>query len=91
VKERLKLHNLRIDHVTIGSELKHLVGTTLLGLQRLGFEVEPSPNAMFWVFPAVKPLQWFGSSSNPNPEPFKQVGTVGNSVRKHAPVGSEGR
>jgi len=56
VKERLKLHNLRIDHVTIQSELKYLIGAKNLGLQMPGFEVEPGPNAMVPIFHVVKPL-----------------------------------
>jgi hypothetical protein len=57
VKERLKLHNLRIYHVTIQSELKYLNRATDLGLQRLGFEVEPGPNTTVWGFHVVKQLQ----------------------------------
>jgi hypothetical protein len=32
-KERQKLHNLRIEHVTIQSELKYLVGAILLEVE----------------------------------------------------------
>jgi hypothetical protein len=70
VKERLKLHNMHIDHVTIRSELKYLIGAKDLALQWPGFEVEPGPNAKVWGFHVVKPLPRFGSGSNPNPEPF---------------------
>jgi hypothetical protein len=59
-----------IDHVTIRSELKFLIAAKDLGLQLPGFEVEPGPNATVWGFHVVKPLQRFGSGSNPNPEPF---------------------
>jgi hypothetical protein len=45
VKERLQLHNLRMHHVMIGSELKYLIAAKHLGLQRLDFEVETGPNA----------------------------------------------
>jgi len=69
VKERLKLHNLRIDHVTIRPELKYLIGGQNLGFQRPGFEVKPSPNAAVRGFHAVKLLQRFGSGSIPNPDP----------------------
>jgi hypothetical protein len=68
VKERLKLHNLRIDHVTIRSELKYLIGGQNLGLQRPGFEAKPSPNAAVRGVHVVQLLQPFGSGSSPNPE-----------------------
>jgi hypothetical protein len=70
VKERKKLHNLHIHHVMIRSELKYLIGAKHPGLQWPGFEVEPGPKATVWGFQVVKPLQWFGPSSNSNPEPF---------------------
>jgi hypothetical protein len=70
VKEWPKLYNAHIEHVMIQSELKYSFEATYLGVQRPGFEVEPSPNAMVRVFYLVKPLQWYSSSSNPNPEPF---------------------
>jgi hypothetical protein len=44
LKERLKLHNLRIHHVMVQSELKYFIGAKHLGLQRPGFEVETGPN-----------------------------------------------
>ena len=54
----------------IRTELKYLIGAKNLGLQWLGFEVEPGPNATVRGFHVVKPLQRFGSGPNPNPEPF---------------------
>ena len=35
MKERLKLHNLHIDHVTIRSELKYLIGAKAVGTVKL--------------------------------------------------------
>jgi len=70
VKERLKLHNLIIDHFTIRSELKYLIGEKNLSLQWPGVEVKPGPNATVRGFHVVKLLQRFRSGSNPNPEQF---------------------
>jgi hypothetical protein len=70
VQEQLKLHNIHIHHVMLRSELKYLLGAKHLGFQRPGYEVEPGPFAMVSGFHVVKPLQWFGSGSNPNPELF---------------------
>ena len=80
VKQRLKLYNQHIDHVMIRSELKYLIGAKNLGLQWPGFEVEPGPNVTVEGFHVVKPLQRFGSGSNPNPEPFSRVQTVANTT-----------
>lgn len=52
-----------------------------LGLQRLGFKVETSPNAIFQVVREVKPSEWFSSGSNSYPDPFWRVGTVANTTR----------
>ena len=70
LKERLKLHNLHIHHVTIRSELKYLIGANNAALQWPGFKVEPGPSAMVRGIHMVKPLQQFGPDSNRNPEPF---------------------
>ena len=45
VKERLKLHNLHIDHVTIQSELKYLIRANVVGLKCLVFGGETGPIA----------------------------------------------
>jgi hypothetical protein len=91
VKERLKLQNLRIDHVTIRSELKYLIEAKNLGMQWPGLEVEPGPNATVRGFHVVKLLQRFGSGSNPNPELFKLVGTVANTTRKYTLKSNDSR
>jgi len=77
-QELLKLHNLRTDHVTIRPELTYLIGAKNLQLRRLGFKVENGLNATVLVFDVVKPLQRFGSGSNPSLELFYWVGTVSN-------------
>jgi hypothetical protein len=45
VKERPKLHNQRIHHIMIWSELQYLIWAKHLSLQRTCFEVETGPNA----------------------------------------------
>jgi hypothetical protein len=78
VKERLKLQNLRIHHVMIRSELKYLIGGKIVNLKRRVFGGKTGPIGTVRVFVWKEPLQWFGSSSNPIPEPFLRVGTVAN-------------
>jgi hypothetical protein len=56
VTERNKLHNLFVDHVTIQSEMKYLLGAKHLGLQMTDFEEEPGSDATVWVFHVVKLL-----------------------------------
>jgi hypothetical protein len=70
VKERVKQHNLHIDHITIRSEHKCLIAVKNLILKSQHVEVEHSPNATVRVFQVVKPLQWFGCGSNHNLEPL---------------------
>jgi len=42
---------------------------------------------MVWGFHVVKPLQWFGSGSNPNLELFKRVGTIAKTKRETVDLG----
>jgi len=44
----------------------------------LGFGGKSGPIATVRVFIRYNPLEWFGSSPNPNPEPLWQFGTVAN-------------
>jgi len=70
VKVWLKLNNPHIDHVTIQLELKYLIGAKVARLKCRVIGDKAGPIAMVRVFVWQNPLQWFGSSSNPNPEPF---------------------
>jgi len=64
VKEGLKLHNLRTDHVTIQSELRYLIGAKIVDLKCRVF--------------GENPLQRSGSGSEPDPEPNRGIGPVAN-------------
>jgi len=63
-KEGLKLHNLRTDHVTIWSELRYLIGGTIVDLKCRVF--------------GGNPLQRSSSGSEPDPEPNREFGPVAN-------------
>jgi len=59
VKEGLKLHNLRTDHIVIRSELKYIIGATVAGTAnmepRSGFN--PAENRGFMSGPGNKPAR----------------------------------
>jgi len=69
VKERIKLHNLRTDHVMIRSELKYLIGAKGVGTVYL----EPRSGS--------NPAKTHGSMSGPgnNPAKTERVGFLGGS------------
>ena len=64
MKERLKLHNLRIDHAVIRSELKYSIGARNVDSWGAGL--------------CGNPLQQFGSGLEPHPEPTWEFGPVAN-------------
>jgi len=66
--ERPILHNICIDHVTIQSELRYIIGGNFEMLKCGDFGGKTSPIAMVRVFVWYDPLQWFGSGDNSNPE-----------------------
>ena len=64
MKERLKLHNLRIDYVVIQSELKNLIGA-----RNVDFEERVL---------CGNPLQLFSSGLESDPEPTQKSGPIAN-------------
>ena len=66
MKEGLKQHNLRTDHVTIRSELRYLIGAKIVDLKCRVF--------------AGNLLQRSGSGLEPDPEPNPEFGPVANTM-----------
>ena len=66
MKEGLKLHNLRTDHITIRSELRYLIGAKIVGMKCRVF--------------GENPLQRSGSRSELDPEPNREFGPVANTT-----------
>jgi len=60
VKERLKLHNLHIDHVVIRSELKYLIAARNVDFCGAGFVWKPVATVLFRVGtgPGTDPGIW---------------------------------
>jgi len=54
----------------IKSELTYLIGAKIVDLKCRVFGGRTGPMAKVRVFFWYDPLQWFGSGSNPDPEPF---------------------
>jgi len=78
VKEQLKLHNLRTDHVTIRSELKYLIGAKIVDLKCRVFGGKTGPFPTVWVFGVVRPIAMVRFRVEPDPEPTRDVGPVAN-------------
>jgi hypothetical protein len=66
VKEGLKLHNLRTDHVTIRLELRYLIGAKIVNLKCRVF--------------GENPVQRSGSASKPDPELNREFGPIANTI-----------
>jgi hypothetical protein len=85
VKERLKLDNLRTDHVIIQSELKYLIGAKIVDLKCRVFCGKTAPFPTVWVFHVGRPVETVQFRVEPNPEPTREFGPVGN-TRSSNPV-----
>lgn len=46
MKERLELHNVHTDHITIQSELQYLIATKVVGTIKLEFQPGQKPNIL---------------------------------------------
>jgi len=78
VKEGLKLHDLRIDHVMIRSELKYLIGAQVVRLKCRVFAGKTGPIPRVRVFCVVKPVATVRVLVEPDPELTREFGTVAN-------------
>jgi len=80
VKERLKLHNLRIDRVVIRSELKYLVGPKIVNLKCQLFGGKTSALLMVQVCRVVRPVAMVWFQVELDPEPTQHFGPVANTI-----------
>ena len=80
MKERLKLHNLRTDHVVIRSELKYLIGAKMVNFKCRVFGGKTAPFPMVRVFRVVRPMATVRVRVEPDPEPTRQFGPVANTI-----------
>ena len=80
VHERLKVHNVRTDHVMVQSELRYLIGAKIVNLKCLvsGGKTSPFPTAL--VFHVVRPVAMVRCRLEPDPEPTRQFGPVANTT-----------
>jgi len=77
-KDRLKLHNPHIDHVTIQSELKYSIGAKVVRLKCQVFGGKTGPIAPVRVFVWWNQLQWSGSRLEPDLQPNQTIGSTAN-------------
>jgi hypothetical protein len=78
MKEGVKLHNIRTDHVVIRSELKYLIGAKMLNLKCWVFGGKTAPFPTVWVFRVVRPVATVRVRVEPDPEPTREFGPVAN-------------
>ena len=78
MKERLKLHNLRTDHVMIQSELKYLIGAKIVNLKCRVFGGKTGPMATVRVFGVVRPIATVRFRVELYAEPTREFGPVAN-------------
>jgi len=72
----VKLHNLRIDHVTIWSELKNLIGAQVVSFPCRVVDLKTGPIAFVRVIVGEIPLPQSGSGLERDPELTREFGTV---------------
>jgi len=65
VKEQLEVRNLHINHITIQSELKYLIGAKVVRLKFRVFGGKTSPNCNSPGFRVVKPVAMVRFRSQP--------------------------
>ena len=78
VKERLELHNLRIDHVTIQSKLKYLIGAKAVGTEKLeprsGSNLAQNPRFYVWSRSQTATTKWGGFLAGSGTKPNQTAG-----------------
>jgi len=75
---RLKLHNLRIDHVVVRSELKYLIGANIVNLKCPVFGGKTGPFPMVQVYCVVRPGATVRFWVELEPEPTRNFGPFAN-------------
>jgi hypothetical protein len=80
VKERLKLDNVRNDHVIIQSELKYLIGAKLVNLKGRVFGGKNWPICICPGFRMVLPAVTVQFCLQPDPDPTREFGPIPNTL-----------
>jgi len=78
VKEQVRLDNLGLEHATIRSELRYLIGAKVAGTIKLELRggYNPAKNRGFMSGPGNKPSKtmWFGFLAGSGTEPNRTAG-----------------
>jgi len=75
----LNLNNLCTDHVMIRSELKYLIGATIVNLKCRVFGGKTGTFPMGRVFHVVRPVATVRFRVEPFPQPAREFGPIANS------------
>ena len=81
MKEGLKLHNLRTDHVVIQSELKYLIGAEMVNFKCRVVGGKTAPFPTVWVLRVIRPVATVRVRVELDPEPTWQFGPDANTSR----------
>jgi hypothetical protein len=79
VKERLIIHNIFTDHVTIRSELRYLIRAKVVRFRCRVFCSKTGPITTVQVFMWLNPLQRSGPGLDPDSEPNREFGSIAKS------------
>jgi len=91
VKERLKLNNLRTDHVVIRSELKYSIEAEMVNFNCRVFGGKTAPFPTVRVFRVVRPVATVRVRVEPDPEPTGQFGPVANTSKSQRNLSQRNR
>jgi len=80
VKERLKLHNVRPNHVLVWSELKYLIGAKIVNLKCRDFGDKTGLFPTVRVFHVVRPVAPVRTREEPDAELTRKFWPVANTI-----------
>jgi len=80
MEQRLKLLNVRTDHVMVQSELKYFNGAIIVNLKGWVFGGKPGQFPTVRVFGVVGPVAIVRFLVEPDPELTRQFGPVSNAI-----------
>jgi hypothetical protein len=78
VKERLKLQNVRTDHVMVQSALNYIIGAKIVNWKCRVLSGKTGPLPMVQVFHVVRPVVMVQVRVEPDLEPTLEFGPIGN-------------
>jgi hypothetical protein len=82
VKEQLIVHNLHTDHVMIRSELKYVIGGTIVNLKSRVFGGKTGPFPTVQVVCVVRPIAMVRFRVEPFLDPAREYGPLAKTTQR---------